>query len=96
MFFWKKFSRSFPADNVKVVIYSKPECHLCEQAKAELLRIQKQHGFQLDEVDISRDEKLLAEFGARIPLIWVNGRLVGKYHVDEAALLNELRRVNSD
>jgi len=96
MFFSKKFSRPFPAYNAKVVIYSKPECHLCKQAKAQLLRIQKRHGFQLDEVDISRDEKLLAEFGTRIPLIWVNGRLVGKYEVDEAALVDELRRASSD
>jgi len=91
MFFWKKSSRPFPADTVKVVIYSKPECHLCEQAKVQLLRIQKRHGFQLDEVDISRDEKLLAKFGTRIPVIWVNGRLLSKYRVDEKRLLEFLR-----
>jgi glutaredoxin len=95
MIFWKKFSRTFSPDAVKVVIYSKPECHLCEEAKAQLLRIQKRHGFQLDEVDISRDEKLLAEFGTRIPLIWVNGRLVAKYEVNEAALVDELRRAST-
>lgn len=95
MFFRKKFSRPSLTNNVKVVIYSKPECHLCEQAKAQLLQIQKQHSFQLDEVDISRDEKLLAEFGTRIPLIWVNGRLVGKYEVNETALVTELKRVVS-
>lgn len=95
--FWRR--KAFPAvDARKIVvsIYSKPGCHLCDVAKEQLLALQRRHGFHLEEVDISRDAKLFEEFGTRIPLVWVNGRLVGKYHVDEAALVGELRRVSAN
>lgn len=92
MLFGRKPSPTFDAGKVVVAIYGKPGCHLCEVAKEQLLALQQRHGFRLEEVDISRDAKLLAEFETRIPLIWVNDRLVCKYRVDEAAMVGELRR----
>jgi len=92
MIWRRKTSSPIDAGTINVSIYSKPDCHLCEIAKAQLVALQRRYGFQLTEVDISRDENLLAEFGTRIPLIWINGKLVGKYHVDEAALVEELHR----
>jgi glutaredoxin len=76
---------------VVVEIYSKPDCHLCEEAKAVLAEMQQRHGFQLREVNIANDPALLAEYGTRIPLIFVDGHLVGKYFVDEAAMVKRLR-----
>ncbi len=76
-----------------VEIYSKPDCHLCEEAKATLVKLQRRHGFQLREVNIAHDPALLAEYGARIPLIYVDGHLVCKYFVDEAAVVKKLRRL---
>jgi len=79
------------AGSVAVEIYSKPDCHLCDEAKAVLLKMQRRHGFQLREVNIANDEKLLAEYGARIPLVFVNNHLVCKYFVDEAAVVRNIR-----
>jgi len=72
---------------VVVEIYSKPDCHLCEEAKAALVKMQRRYGFQLREVNIAADPALLAEYGTRIPLIYVDGHLVCKYFVDEAAIV---------
>lgn len=79
------------AGSVLVEIYSKPDCHLCEEAKAALLRLQRRHGFVLREVDISADAALLAEYGTRIPLVFVNGHLVCKYVVDETAVVKSIQ-----
>jgi glutaredoxin len=76
---------------VVVEIYSKPDCHLCEEAKAALVQMQRQYGFQLREVNIAADPALLAEYGTRIPLVWVDGHLVCKYFVNEAAIVKKLR-----
>jgi glutaredoxin len=73
-----------------VEIYSKPDCHLCDEAKAVLLKMQRHHGFQLREVNIADDEKLMAEYGERIPLVLVNGHLICKYFVDEMAVVKSL------
>ncbi|MDZ7363694.1 MAG: glutaredoxin family protein [candidate division KSB1 bacterium] len=84
--------RQRPANgSVVVEIYSKPDCHLCEEAKAVLLKMQQRHGFQLREVNIADDETLLAEYGTRIPLVFVNNHLVCKYFVDEAAVVRQIR-----
>jgi glutaredoxin len=79
-----------PASNAIVEIYSKPDCHLCEEAKTVLLKMQQRYGFALREVNIAADEKLLAEYGTRIPLVFVNGSLGGKYFVDEAAIAKRM------
>jgi glutaredoxin len=73
-----------------VEIFSKPDCHLCDLAKVHLRGLQRKWGFELREVNIASDEKLLAEYGTRIPLIWVNGQLACKYKVDEHALRQKL------
>lgn len=72
---------------VLVEIYSKPDCCLCDEAKARLRQLQRRHGFRLQEVNITADPHLFEEYHTRIPLIWVNGRLACKYHVDEQAIL---------
>jgi len=74
-----------------VEIFSKPDCPLCVEAKAHLMRLQVQWGFELREVNIAKEHTLLAQYGARIPLVWVNGRLACKYRVDEQALRQKLQ-----
>jgi glutaredoxin len=81
---------------VMVEIYSRPDCHLCEEAKAALVKMQRRHGFQLREVNINQDPALLAEYGTRIPLIWVDGHLTCKYFADEAAIVKRLRRAAAE
>jgi len=78
------------AESVLVEIYSKPDCHLCEEAKATLLKMRRRYGFQLREVNVANEAALLDEYGTRIPLIFVDGRLVCKYVVDEAALVKSV------
>ncbi|MGH7602100.1 MAG: glutaredoxin family protein [bacterium] len=91
MNFWPKRGSLLPsktnAAGVIVEIYSKPDCHLCEEAKAALVKMQRRYGFQLREVNIAEDPALLAEYGTRIPLIYVDGHLVCKYYVDETAIV---------
>ena len=75
------------ASDAVVEIYSKPGCHLCDDAKVILRKLQRHHRFTLREVNIAGDAKLLAAYGTRIPLVFVNGHLVCKYFVDETAVI---------
>jgi glutaredoxin len=68
---------------VVVEIFSKPGCHLCEQAKHTLEKMQRKYGFELREINIEKDPALMLEYETRIPLIWVDSHLVCKYVVDE-------------
>jgi hypothetical protein len=55
------------------------------------MKMQQRYGFQLREVNIADDPALLAEYGTRIPLIFVDGHLVCKYFMDETAVAKRLR-----
>ena len=57
-----------------LTLYSKPECHLCEQAEAELRRLARRYPHQLQTVDITQDPLLFERYGERIPVVVVDGR----------------------
>jgi glutaredoxin len=60
--------------SLTVQLYTKPGCHLCEQARIELDRLQRRYPHQLDEIDITSQPELLQRYGERIPVIRVQGR----------------------
>ncbi|NIR47152.1 glutaredoxin family protein [candidate division KSB1 bacterium] len=78
---------------MKVELYSKEECHLCDEVKAVLLRTQKELPFDIVEVDIARNQKLFDEFKEQIPVVFIEGRKAFKYRVDETELQRKLKRV---
>ena len=79
----------------QVTLYGKPGCHLCEEARATLIAVRAERAFELEEVDVSADPRLHAEYGERIPGVEVNGEEMAQFHVDRAALLAALDRVDA-
>jgi glutaredoxin len=73
-----------------VVLYGRPGCHLCDDARAALLRVRAERPFVLEEVDIEADPALLRRFLERIPVVCVDGEEVFEYFVDEEALKGTL------
>jgi glutaredoxin len=53
----------------QLTLYTGPNCHLCEQAKAILYPLLTEKGWQLAEVDIQSDEMLNEKYGIRIPVV---------------------------
>jgi glutaredoxin len=74
----------------EVTLYGKPDCHLCAQARDELVRIGRAHPFRLVERDITLEENLHRAYFERIPVIAVDGKDVCDFFVDETALLSAL------
>ena len=75
-----------------VEILSKPDCHLCHEAKALLQELQAGHPFSLREVDITTRTDLLERYREEIPVVFINGRKAFKYHVDPKQFVGALRR----
>ena len=57
----------------KVVIYSKPDCHLCEEAKVVIKAACCCTQFTLEEVNIEDDPELKRRYRYDIPVITING-----------------------
>jgi glutaredoxin len=73
-----------------VILYGRPGCHLCEEARADLLRIAGRHPFELREVDIERDPTLFKRYLERIPVVALGGEELFDFHVDEQVLVRRL------
>ncbi len=75
---------------IKVAIYSKSDCHLCDEAKSVLLAAQRKFFFDLVEVDITTDKILFEEYKEQIPVIFMNDRKVFKFRINEKELYKQL------
>ena len=78
---------------IRVEIYSRPGCRLCDEAKDVLERVRRRRAFDLTEINIETDPKLVAAFGTEIPVVFVNGSKAFKYSVDERELEKRLERL---
>jgi glutaredoxin len=76
-----------------VTLYSTPDCHLCADARAALLRVQAEVGFELSERDITTDEGLHRAYFERIPVVALGGEELFEYFVDEAVLRERLETI---
>ena len=56
-----------------VTIYSRPGCHLCEEAKAAIFGAGCSNHFTLEEVNIESDDELLTKYKYDIPVISIDG-----------------------
>ncbi len=85
-----------PTEPPTVVVYSRPECHLCEEAIAKLIAL---HGegfrFTLHEVDIDSEELLLRRYLERIPVVEIDGIVSSELILDEAAVRERLDTVGA-
>jgi hypothetical protein len=77
---------------IRIEVYGKADCALCDDVKAVLRRVQRDIPFDLAEVDIAATPELWEAYRERIPLVFVNGRLAFKFRVDEAAVRGRLAR----
>jgi glutaredoxin len=75
---------------VRITLYTRAGCHLCEDARAVLDRVREQTGEGYDEVDIATDPELTAEYGDRIPVVLLDGKEHGYWRVEEQRLLRDL------
>ena len=65
----------------RVVLYSKPGCHLCEEMKAEMNRAGCSDLYELVEVNIEDAADLFARYRYEIPVLSINGVEGFRYHL---------------
>jgi glutaredoxin len=75
-----------------ITLYTKSDCELCREAKATLLALRRELAFELEEVDITTDASLDAAFREAIPVGYLDGRKIFKYHVDPTLLRRQFER----
>ncbi|HKO95781.1 MAG TPA: glutaredoxin family protein [Pyrinomonadaceae bacterium] len=92
-------SESSHAGRVHVIIYSRPGCHLCEEAKRAIQNAGCQDEYTLEEINIESDRELLRLYRYDIPVIMMNGVEAFRHRVTEEEFrkqLSETRQQSKD
>jgi glutaredoxin len=75
--------------SARVRLYTRPGCHLCDDARAVVTQVCQELGETYEEVDITAGPdaaELARRFGEEIPVTFVDGRQHDFWRVDAARL----------
>ena len=72
--FWRR-RRAGDASRMRVRMYTRRGCHLCETAWEHLRRAQTEWGFQLDAVDVDGDSQLRELYGESVPVVTIDEKV---------------------
>jgi glutaredoxin len=74
----------------EIIVYSKPDCCLCDQVKTQLKKLQKVHKFDWKEINILDDPADFESFQYEIPVVFIDGRKAFKHRLDESRFIRLL------
>jgi glutaredoxin len=76
-----------------VIVYSRPGCHLCDEAKLAIATAGCDERFTLEEINIESDPELLKKYKYDIPVVVIDGVEAFRHRVD----VRQFRtRINAD
>jgi hypothetical protein len=77
--------------HLRVVLYTRDGCHLCDDGLALLSDAQKKYRFELDVLDIDRSPELKACYGEWVPVVTMDSNVRFKGGVNPVLLRRLLR-----
>ena len=80
------------ATEPRVLLLGKPECHLCDDARAVVRRVCAELGVGWDERDLTASPDDLARWWDKIPVTLVDGEVHNFWRVDPERLRKALTR----
>lgn len=79
----------------EVTLYTRPGCHLCEEAKVAIAPLLREFGAALREINIENDPVLEERYGWDIPVVFIGPRKAAKHRVDVEQFRRELQERGS-
>ena len=70
----------------RVTLYTRPGCHLCDDARTAIEAVCSELGETYDEISIDGDDALERRFGHEVPVTFVDGKQHDYWRVDPARL----------
>jgi glutaredoxin len=67
---------------VRVVVWTRANCPLCDEAAEFLEGERRKHGFQLDYIDVDSDPAYRDRYGEWVPVVEVNGEVRFRGHIN--------------
>lgn len=76
---------------LRVRIYSREQCHLCEDAKKVLHAFTKEFPLAIEEIDIDQDPELQSLYTEEVPVVFLEDVKLFKYRVEPAAFRKAIK-----
>ena len=79
-----------------VTLYTRPGCHLCDEAKSTIAPLLDEFGASLREVNIDADPVLKEHYGWDIPVLYIGHRKAAKHRIDAEQFRRQLQDAASN
>jgi len=89
-----KWRRIEPLNDLRVTLFTRQGCHLCETAWSRLRAEQQRYGFLVEVIDVDTNAELKRLHGDTVPVVAVNGKVRFRGDVN-TVLLRRLLRAES-
>lgn len=76
----------------EVTLFTRKNCHLCEEAKEILAEERAKTPFTYEEIDVDSDPALAKKYGEEVPVIEIHGKKAFKYRIDDIKRFHRLLR----
>jgi glutaredoxin len=81
---------------ILVELFSKKECHLCEEAKGVIEKVRQEIPFSLREIELHAGDPYYEEYKEMVPVVHINRVQAFKFRVNENMLRVILRRAAAE
>lgn len=78
------------AGPLQATLFTRPGCHLCDDAKAIILPLLRAAGGTLTEINVDTRDDLRERYGNDVPVIFLGPRKVAKHRVDPQQFRRQL------
>ena len=75
---------------MRIQFYTRPNCSLCDEAKLMLQLVNDEIDFEIEHINIEKDDQIHKKYLLRIPVIEQNGQVIQEGRVDYPTLLEAL------
>jgi thiol-disulfide isomerase/thioredoxin len=76
---------------ILIDIYSRPGCHLCDEAKAVVESLRERYAVVLRTINVESSADLENRYGSDIPVVLINGEEAFRHRVDRTELERKLK-----
>ena len=79
----------------ELTLYTRPGCHLCDEAKQKIAPLAEKYAAPIREVNIDEDPVLRTVYNEEVPVLFLGSQKVAKFKVDAEQLRRRLERVKA-
>lgn len=74
-----------------LTLYTRQQCHLCEQAMQVIMELKNDYSFTIEEIDIDQSDELTEKYGLMIPVLLINGKQAAYGQINKNIIRNRLQ-----